>query len=291
MTAEDIAEATHCSIRGARIICDALCGLGILAKRNRRYSNNEVALRCLLPDSPEPKSAMLLHGARLYEKWGRLFDAVKDGKPVPEEQLDKRLDFGKKGFARAMQNTASQSAGLTAEALNPAAASRMLDLGGGPGLYTLECCRRNPSMQAFLLDDPEILEVARANIERAGMADRITLIPGDMFETPFPAGCDLILVSNVLHIYSAKRNRTLIEKCHRTLNPGGMLVIKDFFLDETRTNPVWSALFAVNMLVNTEEGDCYTFEEVENWLIQAGFCKLEWKEITPLSTAIVATRD
>jgi ubiquinone/menaquinone biosynthesis C-methylase UbiE len=290
MTFREIANATDSNPRGIRIICDALCSLGILSKEKDFYFNNGVSRQCLLADSPEPKTAILRHGARLYEKWGRLFDAVQEGRAVSENQLDPRLNHGKTGFAEAMQNTAQKSASQTADQLNLSSVNRLLDLGGGPGLYAIECCRRNPDLQAFLLDDHETLEVARNNIQSAGLSDRIQLIAGDMLTHDFPTNLDLVLLSNVLHIFSAQKNRSIIKKAFAALNRGGQICLKDFFLDSTRTQPAWVALFAVNMLVNTDEGDCYTLDEVQEWLMEAGFTRVRNIEVTPLSTAILGNR-
>ena len=49
-------------------------------------------------------------------------------------------------------------------------------------------------------------------------------------------------------------------------------------------------IFAINMLVNTDEGDTYTFGEIAGWLAEAGFVdarKLEGPGPSPL---ILATK-
>jgi len=216
--------------------------------------------------------------------------AVTEGKPVATTYLDDRLDKGKEGFAKAMQNTAAKSGRLLAEKIDLSKAKKMLDLGGGPGIYSIECCKLNPILHASILDDADTLQVAQSNIQLSNLDHRINLIPGDMFDSPFQDQFDLILISNVMHIYSPDKNQFLIRKCFEALRPGGRLCIKDFFLDSTRTQPEWAALFAVNMLVNTDQGDCYTYGEVQRWFKDSGFSGYETIEITPLSTAVLGTR-
>jgi ubiquinone/menaquinone biosynthesis C-methylase UbiE len=291
MTADEIARKTGASSRGIRILCDALVSLDILEKTGNCYCNSEVSRRCLLKDSPNPKHYMYLHGARLYEKWGRLAESVRTGEPVSEEGLNPELDGGKEGFARAMQDSARKSAALLVDKIDFRRNRKLLDLGGGPGLFSIEFCRRAPHLQASIIDNEETLQVAGKNIREAGLEDRISLIPGDMFETGFQNDFDFILISNVIHIYSSEENRLLIEKCFDALPPGGKLCVKDFFFDQDRTGPPWVALFAVNMLVNTTAGNCYTFEEMEGWLSDAGFDSIENQAITPYSSFFLALRN
>lgn len=290
MSVEEIAAATGASLRGIRILCDALCALEILSKQGDHYSNSEISTACLLLDSKESKASMFHHGARLYEKWGRLFDAVQTGTPVSEQDLDPRLDIGKSGFAKAMQDTASKSAGLLVDQIDLSGKRKLLDLGGGPGIYAIEFCRRNPNLKAWVLDNAETLKVTEENINQAGLSERIRTIPGDMFESDFGETFDFILISNVIHIYSTEMNLILIRKCYEALQPGGWLCIKDFFLDETRTKPQWAAVFTVNMLVNSEAGDCYTNEEMKRWLNESGFEGIREIEITPYSKAFLGIR-
>jgi predicted O-methyltransferase YrrM len=264
--------------RGVRILCDALAALGVLEKdRDGRYRNGEGAREALLPGGPRSKVAMLLHGARLYERWAKLHDAVRSGARVPEEAIDPRLASDERSFAAAMSDVARESAVKTADALEALGAlegvRRILDVGGGPGHYAVELARRLPEARAVVLDGAETVAVARETAARAGLSDRVEGRAGDAFEDDLSAAggpFDLIFVSNLIHIYPAAENRRLIGNAARALAPGGRLAVKDFLLEEDRTRPSGGALFAVNMLVSTDGGDCYTVEEVRSWFEEHG---------------------
>jgi len=280
-TAAAIAEKLQAAERGVEILCDALVALALLRKKDGRYENGEAAKACLLPSSPSPKSAMLLHQARLYERWGRLYQVVKTGQCVGEDEIDPSLRHREEDFARAMADSARAAVKTTVEALPLGDARRMLDVGGGPGLYSIEFMRRHPQLHCVILDNEKTLRVAEENAVKAGLRDRLTLAPGDVFEAELDGPYDFILLSNLIHSFSGEENAGLVKKCAAALGPGGRLCIKDFFLEPDRTAPVWAALFAINMLVNTESGNCYTLEEVSSWLGAAGLAVEPSRLITP----------
>jgi predicted O-methyltransferase YrrM len=195
-----------------------------------------------------------------------------------------------RGFAQAMADVGRQSAQTTAEALDLSGARRLLDLGGGPGIYALEFARRYPALQATVFDLEDTVRVARENIRRAGLQDRVSVVAGDAFADDLGGPYDLIFVSNLVHIYSAQENLRLVGRCAAALAPGGRLCIKDFILDADGTSPPGGALFAVNMLVSTEGGDCYPLDQVKGWLEAAGLVFESITDLTPQSRLIRARR-
>lgn len=287
---EELAAAIEAHPRGARILADALVSLGLLAKEGGRYRNAPAAEEVLLPEAPGSRCAQLLHGAKLYERWAGLYDAVRTGAPVGDERVDPRLVGDAATFARAMADVGRSSAGPTVDALDLDGAATVLDVGGGPGLYAIELARRWPRVTTTVLDTAETLVVARENVRRAGLEDRVLLRPGDAFTDELGGPYDLIFTSNFVHIFAAEANRELVARCAAALAPGGRLAIKDFFLDPDRTSPAGGALFAVNMLVSTEGGDCYTTAEMEEWLTAAGLTTESLTDLTPQSRLLVARK-
>jgi SAM-dependent methyltransferase len=290
MTPEQLAAALHTSTRGVRILGDALVALGLLHRDPRGFRNSELTVEHLLPDSPGPRADLLLHGAKLYERWGRLYDAVKTGEPVPDERLDPRLLGGEREFARAMADTGRRSAAATADLLELGEARRLLDVGGGPGMYALEFARRWPELEIVVIDRPEALEVARHQISAVDLSGRIATLPGDIFETDLDGPYDVVFVSNVVHIYSAEDNRRLVRRCAQALAAGGRLVLKDFFLSDDRQSPPGGVLFAVNMLVSTAAGDCYTVAETRSWLDAAGLQLEQVLDVASKSRLLIAVK-
>lgn len=290
MALDKLTETLGTDRRATRILCDALVTLSLLEKEKEFYKNSSLALEYLTPDAPRSKNALLRHTAKLYETWGKLYDAVKNGLPVPQDAIDPRLQGDEREFALAMADVARESACQTAEILDLSEVKKMLDVGGGPGLYAIEFARRNPQLHAVVFDNEKTIDVARANIEEAGLSGRVSVQLGDAFKDRLGNGYDFVLLSNVIHIYSYQDNSFLICKCADSLALGGRVCVKDFLLDRDRTGPAWAVLFAVNMLVNTESGDCYTVDEAAEWFNRAGLVLDTVMDVTAQSRLIVGKK-
>ena len=289
-TADRLARDLDADPRGVRILCDALAAMGILSKIGGVYSATSLVDEYLLPESPQSKVAMLRHSARLYERWGSLMDVVKTGRPVPDEATDPRLRRGGRAFTRAMADVGRSSAAATVEKLDLTGVRNLLDIGGGPGVYAIEFARRWPELRTAILDRPDVLEVARENVVEAGLENRVDLLPGDAFADDLGGPWDAILISNLVHIYSDAENRELVTRCSDVLAAGGRLVIKDFLLDDSRLSPPGGAIFAVNMLISTDAGECYTEVEARGWLDHAGLVWDSTLEVATLSRLLVGRK-
>ncbi len=288
---EEINNQLNADKRALRLLCDALVSIGLLEKFGAAYRNSDAAREVLLSGSPASKAALLLNGARMYETWGHLFDVVKTGTPAPQEAIDARFQYDAPAFARAMADIARQSAAETAKALPLNGVKRILDLGGGPGLYAIECAKVNQELRAVVLDNEETLTVTRENIKQIGVEDQVATQAGDALNDDLGDGYDLVLLSNFLHMFSPEKNQQILTRCAAALNAGGYIAIKDFFLDEDRTGPEWMSLFAVNMLVFTDGGDCYTRSQYLSWLESAGFTLFSESPVGSNSTVLVGKKE
>jgi ubiquinone/menaquinone biosynthesis C-methylase UbiE len=288
---EDLSQELLCSKRGLGILLDALCALSLLEKEGESYRNSSTALEFLCEDSSRNRIALLRHTAGLYERWAGLPDAVRSGSPVPKTEAGLSDGERREAFARAMADVGRSSAAQTADLLNLSQARRALDVGGGPGIYAMEFARRYPQLKVTVLDDRDTLAVARENIVGAGLEARVLLLDGDVFSVQFADSYDFIFVSNVVHMFSSEKNREMVTRLSAQLRPGGRICLKDFFFEESWPVPEWSALFAVNMLVSTEGGNCYSYEEAEEWLRRAGFSGFERLEMTAQSRLLLGTLD
>jgi hypothetical protein len=97
-------------------------------------------------------------------------------------------------------------------------------------------------------------------------------------------------MSDILHYQSFGTNQALVKKVYDHLGPGRRLIIKDRFVDETGTGPAWTTAFAMHILVNTQEGACYTTAEAMQWMTKAGFVAVSEVERTAVVQGIKAAR-
>jgi SAM-dependent methyltransferase len=145
-----------------------------------------------------------------------------------------------------------------------------LDLGGGPGTYAAQFCLKYPNLKAVIFDLPESEPVAKKVLTRLGLAERVGFVAGDYNRDPLPKPFDVVFISQVIHQESPQGVAALVAKAAGILNPRGILAIQEFYLDNDLTGPVIGGLFSLNMLVNTVGGQSYSYEQVEEFMRQAG---------------------
>lgn len=238
----------------------ALTAEGILQKEQDHYRLSPEYAPHLDPASPQNRCSILRHQARCKRDWDRLEKAVQEGALPHAEEED---DDARKDFILGMADVSRISSEEVADKLDLTGVARMLDLGGGPGTAGLAFARRCPGLEVTLMDLPPVIPIAREVVEKAGLADRFQFHPGNFLEDDLGEGYDLVYLSNVIHMLGMEETRQLLEKASKALNPGGRVVVKDFFLEPSRHEPVFAAYFNLHMALRTEKGRCYTREEVE----------------------------
>jgi cyclopropane fatty-acyl-phospholipid synthase-like methyltransferase len=221
---------------------------------------------------------LTLHDAE-WNHWGQLEQAVKTGEsPVKQHVFETNPELGAQVLT-VLDRIGRGSGPALAKRLNLNGAMRMLDVGGGAGTNAIAFCREYPQLKATVFDLPETLKVTKRCVEEAELTDRIQLQPGNFHEDGFHGSYDVALMSDILHYQDGKTNAALVEKIYGCLNEGGRLIIKDRFLDPSRTSPAWTTAFAVHILVNTEKGECFTIEDAHHWMEQSEFQAIEELEL------------
>jgi predicted O-methyltransferase YrrM len=148
--------------------------------------------------------------------------------------------------------------------------SRLLDVGGGSGIFACAVAARVPDLRATVLEKPPVDRISRRRIEAWGLQSRVDVIARDMLTEPLPEGYDVHLFSNVLHDWDTDIVRQLLEASARSLPRGGAIVIHDAFLNAGKTGPLEIAAYSV-LLMHVTQGRCYSTAEMEGWLRAAGF--------------------
>ena len=268
LTAEAIAVRIGAGLRALKIELDALAAIGLLDKADDTYRTSPEA-SCLSADAPDSIHPMLLHTAALWHRWSNLTRAI-GGTPLPERPREEAT----RAFIGAMHVVSAARAEGIVKAAGVGSARRLLDVGGGPGTYTAAFLRAAPELRATLFDLPLVVGIARERLLASGLLERVTLVAGDFEKDPLPPGHDLAWLSAIIHQNGPSQNERLYARIFRALVPGGRLVIRDHVMEPGRTRPRSGALFAVNMLVGTEQGGTYTLDEIRAGLEGAGFARV-----------------
>ena len=275
LSAAALAARLGAAERGLTALLDALVALGLLTKQDHRYANTPFARTALDRTKPSFCGYTPLFDAQCWELWGELEDTVRGGSCPGQDTVFHADPVGTELLLRGLHADALRLAPALAARLDLGRRRRMLDLGGGAGTYAITFCQIQPELHAVIFDLPGPLTLAYQLVSAAGLTDRISLVVGDFRTAPLPRGFDLALLSNILHGQSAETNQQLLTAVFAALEPGGELILRDVLMNEDRTTPVFGALFAVNLVLHSPAGRCYTYSEVSSWLTAAGFHDLE----------------
>ena len=275
MSVNQMAEVGVLNPRALELVMNALVAMRVVTKEEKMYANTAVAERYLVQSSPEYVGHLLsLHNAE-WNHWGLLEQAVKTGEsPVKQHVFETNPELGVQVLT-VLDRIGRGSGPALAQRLRLSGKPRMLDVGGGAGTNAIAFCREYPELTATVFDLPETLKVTKQSVDEAGLSDRIQLQAGNFHEDAFQGSYDVVLMSDILHYQDGKANASLVQKVYDCLNDEGRLIIKDRFLDPSRTSPAWTTAFAVHILVNTEKGECFTIEESRQWMEHARFRAVE----------------
>jgi len=268
--APDVARKLGTAPGATEALLNALVALGTLSKVDGRYSCTPLTSRYLMEGAPHDSRAALTHTAHLWARWSTLTDCVRAGTSVTYKEMAERDTEWTEAFIAAMHKNAAARAPQVVRAVGREGVSRMLDVGGGSGAYSIAFAKADAQLHADILDLPAVLPIARRHIEEAGLAERIELRAGDLRADDFGTGYDLVLFSAICHMNSPEENRDMLQRAFRALSPKGRIVIQDFILDADKTAPKTGALFALNMLVGTRAGSAYSEAEYAAWLQEVG---------------------
>lgn len=266
LSAQEIAERLGGDLRAVTILLDALTAVELLKKHNGAYTCDPSAAEWLAAEAPASVLPMVLHAANLWTRWSKLTVLVA-GSQAEENASGQWL----RSFIGAMHAIGAPQADRIVAKINPRKARRLLDIGGASGTYTMAFLRSTRELRATLFDQPEVVAMARKQLSEAGLLERVELVAGDFYVDPLPAGHDLVFLSAIIHQNGPEQNEALFRKAFGALQSGGRMVIRDHILEPDRTAPRAAAIFAVNMLTGTNRGNCYTFEEIREGLVSAGF--------------------
>jgi SAM-dependent methyltransferase len=271
LSAEALARLLDCDLRAITMLLDAVVALGLLAKTEGGYSVPGDLRPLMTEGSPQTVLPMIRHQMNVMRGWSQLAWVAKSGVPVPRQASIRGFEADRAAFIAAMHSVSQMFADDLITQLGPMRFRHMLDVGGASGTWTLAFLRAVPGAKATIFDLPDAIRQARERMKKSEFASRVTLVSGDFYSDDLPRGSDFAWVSAIAHQHSRRHNRDLFLKVFKALEPQGRIAIRDIVMEHCRTSPRDGALFAINMLVNTESGGTFTFEEFAEDLRAAEF--------------------
>jgi len=290
-----IAQRVNAAERGVRILCDYLTIQGFLTKTEDRFALTQESAIFLNRHSPAYMGTLANFLASETHK--KNFDALtesvkKGGTTVAQGDNTKPNDDFWVTFARSMAPLTTVSAGFIAElsGAKEGKVCKVLDIAAGHGMFGISIAKLNPNAQVTAVDWAGMIPTTKRITKKFGLDDRFKFIEGDIGEAEFGSGYDIATLGHILHSEGKERSRHLLKKTFGALKAGGTIAIGDWLVNDERTEPLPSLIFSVTMLINTKEGDTFSFNEIKGWLEEAGFKKVHKLEAPGPSPLILATK-
>ncbi len=283
--------------RATGIFLNGLAALGLVDKGADYFKNSELASRYLVRGSENYRGAIVKHIEHTWERgWEDLKGTVLAGHP-PAAETEKWVDGRPerdeeevRAFIWGMHAIARDLAPMVAAKLDLKAVRHLLDLGGGPATYAITFAQANPELKATVFDLPMPIEIARENIAKNGLTDRVDTLAGNFLNDDIGTGYDFIWISQILHSHDEAQCKLIIAKAVAALTPGGTLAIQDFYLNADGASPTGAAMFGVHMLAVTPRGRAYTHGEVAEWMQAAGLAAPEFIQSGMDASMLVARK-
>lgn len=231
-------------------IFDGTCA--IRTKKLRALRDVLVAIGAI--DHPPPRPNVPRDG------WGRMAEVIRGNRALDVEGGEIELRY----HEHLLRAGRAAAVALAAELPS----GSLVDLGGGAGAYTRAYLEAHAGARSTLCDFHEVLALARRELGAFG--DRVRFVSGDASCAPIGEGHDVALLANLLHLHGEAHCARLVAAAARAVRSGGVVAIKDLTIDDARTAPIESLLFALNMAIYTGDGDVYTPSQLRAWLASAG---------------------
>ncbi len=269
LKSKDVSDKLQGDRRGVEMLLNALTAMELLEKNENTYSNTPLSLAFLVRDSSRYIGHIIMHHHHLVDSWNRLDVAVRTGQPVRGRALHTDEEK-RKSFLMGMFNLAMNLAPVLVPKIDLSKRRHLLDLGGGPGTYSIHFCLNNPQLKATVYDLPTTRPFAEKTIAKFNLQDRIDFKDVDYLEEEIEGVYDVVWMSQILHGEGFEDCRKIVRKAVSALEPGGMIMIHEFILNNTMDGPLFPALFSLNMLLGTSGGQSYSEEQLTTMLSDAG---------------------
>ena len=290
-----IAQATGASERGLFAILNFLVGMDFLRKDSQQnFSLSPESAAFLVSTKPEFQGGLIRHTSeQLLPNWLQLNAVVATGRPAiavnqegPGSEFFHQFvnDIFPMSYHVAQELAAHLQLGAAGTPVS------VLDLAAGSGVWGIALAQSSGQVRVTAVDWPEVIPVTRKTVARFGLEERFRFHVGDLQAADFGSEHNIATLGHILHSEGVDRSKTLLKKTFAALASGGTIAIAEFLVNADRTGPMNGLTFAINMLVNTDCGGTYSFEEIAAWLSEAGFVNARTLATHGPSPLILATK-
>lgn len=293
--AATLAERTGLHRDRAETLLTGLAGLGLVTVEDGRFANSPGAEAFLVKGAKYDFGdyLRLQVGRQMYALIHQLGAAIAGR--MPENATASYEDWFQDA-EEARLYSESQHAGSLGPArqitrkLDLSGARRMLDVGGGTGAFAITLCEAFPELTATVVDFPNVAELGRSYVAKAGLSDRIAYVDGNALRTEWPGDQDVVLMSYLLSGVPGEEHETLVRRAWESLAPGGRLIVHDFVVEADRSGPKLAALWQLQHTAFTPEARSVDVAGLERLLSEAGFAEVATRDMIPEMTKLAVAR-
>lgn len=286
-TLSGLSEKTKVPERTLRIVLDALVATGFLLFKEGCYENSAVTATYLSGKSPSDFRPILrLWNKVVYPQLATMEEAIRTNKRT--YGLNEFSEQEHEIFNRGVATLTAPSARALAGAYEFERHVSVLDVAGGLGFFLTAVMEQHSNLKGTLFELPATAMAAQKRLIATGAAERITILEGDVLKDKIPTGHDVVILANIIHLFSPHSNALLLRRIREAVPEGARLLLVDFWTNATHTQPVFAALLAVDFHIFTGEGDVYSVEEMGDLLANNHWRLLKHQPLTGAASLIVA---
>lgn len=277
------------------ILLSMLAAMGLMTHRGGAWRATDIARTYVLKDS-RFYWGPLLHGARGPKEAHQIFaQALRRGTIEDGTAPVNNWESGQLGVERARDIAAFMHAHSLPASIGAARSGvfaqsrRLLDVGGGSGVFAVAVAQRHPELRASVMDLNAMCQAAKTYIDEGEVADRVDTLAVDMFREPWPTGYDTLFFSNIFHDWRPETCRELAAKALAVLPSGGRIVLHEQLMNDNLDGPLTTAAFSMLMLMGTR-GKQYSLPEFREILEGAGFTDVAAVDGSGYYSLVTATK-
>lgn len=275
-TLEELANRTGTPTRPTRIVADAMVTVGLLEKEDGTYENTPEAATFLSGQTPADLRPVLHLMELEYRQMTQYSEVIRTGDSSRKSfSLHDSPDI----YSEGIEALSGGPAQALAESYDFSRHRRLLDLGGGTGIFLTTILEAHPELRGTLFDLPRVAAIARERLQDRPGADRIEIVEGDFFEDAIPQDHDAILMANILHNFPPERCIELLGRVQQAAPVGAYLLLVDAWTNAEHTEPVMAALLSGQLYLESE-GEVYSAEQGRRWLEETDWNVLEHQRVT-----------
>lgn len=269
------------------MLLNACVALDLLKNKNGILQNETITKKYLVKGSPYYYGDMF---SLITNYTNSNWDSLKKTLRLKRNVRKYYDHFCLYDFTKAMHNDAIESAQIFAQKIDFSSVKKMMDIGGGSGVYSIMASLAYPKIKAHVFDYTDACKVAKQYIKKYKCNSTVSVIEGDFINVKWPKDIDLLLLSRILSSFSENKRGKLLKKCYKVLPKGGKLIINEHLLESNKTAPVYSVLMSINLMLAHNGGSCYSKKEIKELLTSYGFKKIKIIELQGTLSAIVAEK-